>query len=496
MPVPKRIVVVDDDAKVRQLIEYRLRAPEFQFFGFSDGREALARLQDIAPDLIVSDIMMPDLDGRLFFQAVRNSEALKHVPFVFVTAVRTDAVQQAVLDAGAKAFFVKPFPISQLVARIRTDLGLETGPGDAGASTKAMGVTPIPEAVRRQPEAPLPPPQAPPVPVVAAAPAPPVVASGPPAEIPPEATSPSATNEALPEASSEDFFDMLLEEAQAAAEATPLRVVASRGAGQAPPEGRSSTIDVRGKRVHIRTEVKGLPAFAVVTGVMRGDTPIARIETAWQHPLDRVEDRTLVKRQIDLQHHQAIGLVEDLVGETAPRRVLWGSQERSVDPAALCRAINSIREQLQARIGAPAALGLLRRSLAVTFQVRRILHCFHIRPDGSVWCDRGTTGVPHDALSAVAAWAWELILDAGRSSERSRDLDVRELTEPVADELERIGFYRAFDEVAESHRPVRRPAGVAVRSSFVSARSGPAASHDPGRPLAFPEPPPGRPSGS
>ena len=493
MPVPKRIVVVDDDAKVRQLIEYRLRPPDFEFFGFSDGREALARLQEIAPDLIVSDIMMPDLDGRLFFQAVRSSEALKHVPFVFVTAVRTDAVQQAVLDAGAKAFFVKPFPISQLVARIRIDLGLEASAGDTGASAKAMGVTPLPEAESRQAEAPLPPRPEFPVPMVAAAPVPPFDASVPPVAAPRA----SEGKEALPEASSDDFFDMLLEEAQTAAESTPLRVVASRGAGQSPPEGRSSTIDVRGKRVHIRTEVKGLPAFAVVTGVMRGDTPIARIETVWQHPLDRIEDRTLVKRQIDLQHHQAIGLVEDLVGETAPRRVLWGSQERSVDASALCRAINSIREQLQTLIGAPAALGLLRRSLAVTFQVRRILHCFHIRPDGSVWCDRGTAGLPHDALSAVAAWAWELILDAGHSSDRSRDLDVRELTQPVADELERIGFYRAFDEVAESRRPVRRPAGVSVRSSFVSARGGPAQLHDAGRPLVFPEPPPpDRPTGS
>ncbi len=469
MPAPKRIVVVDDDAKVRQLIEYRLRAPEFEFFGFSDGREALARLQDIAPDLIVSDIMMPDMDGRLFFQAVRSSDALKDVPFVFVSAVRTDAVQQAALDAGAKAFFVKPFPISQLVARIRTDLHLAAG-SETVAGPSAMGVTPLPEAESRQAETPVP----------EGAVVWDVVPSAAPAEDAIAAQGASEAGDRLPEASSDDFFDMLLEEAQAAAEAAPLRVVASRGgAGQALPEGRSSTIDVRGKRVHIRTDVKSLPAFAVVTDVKRGDQPIARIETAWEHPLDRIEDRTLVRRQIDLQHHQAVGLVEDLVAESAPRRVLWGSQERSVDASALCRAMNSICDQLETQIGGPAALGLLRRSLAVTFQVRRILHCFHIRPDGSVWCDRSATGVPHDALAAVAAWAWELILDAGHSSDCSRDLDVRELTEPVAGELERIGFYRAFDEVAESHRPQRRPTSVAVRSSFVSSR-----------PLATREPPP------
>ncbi len=487
MPVPKRIVVVDDDAKVRQLIEYRLRPPEFEFFGFSDGRDALMKLHDIGPDLIVSDIMMPDMDGRLFFQVVKRSPVLKHVPFIFVSAVRASAQVMAVLDAGADAFFVKPFPISQLVARIRGDLCMDLGAGEPAAvgARAAMGVTPLPDAPPAPvPEAPAQEPAAARVPELAAS-----AKAADAREDSAAAPASHATDSELPETSSDDFFDMLLE-AQASGEPKPRRVVdasSGGGAGHALPEGRWSTVDVRGRRIQIRTEVRSLPTFAVVTGVTRGDRAIARLETAWQHPLDRIEDRALVRRQIDLQHHQAVGMVEELVVETTPRQVLWGSQERSVDASVLCRAMIVICEQLRAYVGAPTVLGLLRRSHAATSQVRRVLRSFYIRPDGSVWCDRGSARVPHDTVAAVAAWASELLVETARSSERARDLRVRQLTKPMADELERLGFYGAFEGLAEFRGTPGRPAPVGMRSALVSPRGGvgqPA--HDQARRLVFP----------
>ena len=80
MDSPRRIVVLDDDARVRELVQAALRGPEFEVHAFGDGRDALMKLHDIAPELILSDVWMPDVDGRLFMQVVKRSPALRDVP--------------------------------------------------------------------------------------------------------------------------------------------------------------------------------------------------------------------------------------------------------------------------------------------------------------------------------------------------------------------------------------------------------------------------------
>jgi twitching motility two-component system response regulator PilG len=124
MKAPWRIVVLDDDARVRQLIQSALRPPEFEVFAFADGRDALMRLHEIEPALILSDVWMPDLDGRLFLQVVKRSPALREVPFVFLTAVSGDTAVDAALQAGADGFLMKPFPVTLLREKVRTLLGM------------------------------------------------------------------------------------------------------------------------------------------------------------------------------------------------------------------------------------------------------------------------------------------------------------------------------------------------------------------------------------
>jgi hypothetical protein len=338
---------------------------------------------------------------------------------------------------------------------------------EAGASTVtgrlAMGVTPLPDEGTPPPQSPsesipqAPSPGAPATPLAAAeVPSADALEAAAPSTPPAQSAAADASvshgdDNVLPQTSSDDFFDMLLT-AQASGEPKPMRIVEGPGRGSAglpPPEGRFSNVDVDGRRVQIRTEVRSRPTFAVVTTVSRGGRTLRRIETAWEHPLDRVEDRGLVTGQIELQHRQAIDMVEALVVEATPRRVFWGSQERSVDASVLCRAMTLVSEQLRAYIGSQAVLGLLRRSHGATAQDRRILRSFHIRNDGIVWCDRGATSVPHEGVAAVAAWASELLADAARSSERARDLRVRQLTRPMSEELERLGFYGAFEGLTE-----------------------------------------------
>src|SRR5262245_61151589 len=142
----KRIVVVDDDPKVRELIEWTLRPPEFEVLAFGDARDALARLPGMQPHLIICDMIMPDMDGRMFLKLVKRSDELKDVPFLFLTAVRVGAEVQAAFDEGAAAFLVKPFPVARLVRTIRDVLE-----GEAASAVHPLAPPPRPAPVRERP---------------------------------------------------------------------------------------------------------------------------------------------------------------------------------------------------------------------------------------------------------------------------------------------------------------------------------------------------------
>src|SRR5512137_39862 len=103
MSAPRRMVVVDDDSKVRLLLERAFRPPEFETHSFANGAAAVARLAGIRPECVVSDILMPDMDGESLLRDVRAVPGLEHVPFIAVSAVRSEARIQAVLAAGADA---------------------------------------------------------------------------------------------------------------------------------------------------------------------------------------------------------------------------------------------------------------------------------------------------------------------------------------------------------------------------------------------------------
>jgi CheY-like chemotaxis protein len=119
MNSPRRIVVVDDDSKARLLLERAFAAPEFEIHAFPTGAAALQRISAIRPDCVVSDVLMPDMDGERLLVAVRALPGLERVPFVVVSAVRSESRVQALLAAGADAFLPKPFPLADLIEKVR-----------------------------------------------------------------------------------------------------------------------------------------------------------------------------------------------------------------------------------------------------------------------------------------------------------------------------------------------------------------------------------------
>ncbi len=114
-----RILVVDDDASLAEMLTIVLDAEGFETTVVFDGAQALPTLREIAPDLVLLDLMLPGMNGIDVCRAIRAESG---VPVVMLTA-KTDTVDVVLgLESGADDYVVKPFKPKELVARIRARL--------------------------------------------------------------------------------------------------------------------------------------------------------------------------------------------------------------------------------------------------------------------------------------------------------------------------------------------------------------------------------------
>jgi signal transduction histidine kinase len=118
-----RILLVDDHADVRDFIANLLR-PEFELTVAADGLDAWNRISSDPPDLVVSDVMMPEMDGTELCRAIKGSDRLRNIPVILLTArVGSEATLEA-YAYGADDFVAKPFHSQVLMARIKAQLKL------------------------------------------------------------------------------------------------------------------------------------------------------------------------------------------------------------------------------------------------------------------------------------------------------------------------------------------------------------------------------------
>lgn len=128
------IFCVEDDNNIRELIVYSLQATGFDACGLADGNELFQALENAFPNLILLDIMLPDLDGLGIIAKLKSEAKTKDIPIILLTAKSAEYDKVKGLDLGADDYITKPFGIMELVARVkavlrRADKQAETGGG-------------------------------------------------------------------------------------------------------------------------------------------------------------------------------------------------------------------------------------------------------------------------------------------------------------------------------------------------------------------------------
>lgn len=116
---PARVLVVDDDEVIRQLVTVNLELEGFEVETAVDGQDCLNKVGDVAPDVVTIDVMMPVMDGWTAAGRLRTDPATSHIKVMFLTArAQADDLQRG-RDIGVHAYLTKPFDPAELVRTVR-----------------------------------------------------------------------------------------------------------------------------------------------------------------------------------------------------------------------------------------------------------------------------------------------------------------------------------------------------------------------------------------
>jgi two-component system, OmpR family, KDP operon response regulator KdpE len=116
MPDGPIILVVDDEIQIRRFVRISLEANGYRVYEVASGEEAILKVAQVRPDLVILDIGLPDIDG---FEVLRRLREWTAIPVIMLSVRDSDRDKIAALDMGADDYLVKPFSMEELMARIR-----------------------------------------------------------------------------------------------------------------------------------------------------------------------------------------------------------------------------------------------------------------------------------------------------------------------------------------------------------------------------------------
>src|SRR5262245_45541334 len=113
----ERIMIVDDDASIRDLLKNRLQASGYQVWAVDNGLEALGMIKKKKPDLIITDVYMPYVDGLSLFQEMQTNEDLRDIPLLVLSGVKS--MKEIFQPSRVAKFMAKPFEAKELLAVVK-----------------------------------------------------------------------------------------------------------------------------------------------------------------------------------------------------------------------------------------------------------------------------------------------------------------------------------------------------------------------------------------
>jgi len=150
MQEPEHILVVDDEANIRTILTYLLEQEGFLVHQAVDGQSALHQMHSECPDLVILDVMMPDLDGLQVLAAMRSHFQTHNIPVILLTAKGDTPHKVQGLREGANDYLVKPFVPQELILRVRNMLQFSKTQRDANPLTGLPGNRAITQEIERR----------------------------------------------------------------------------------------------------------------------------------------------------------------------------------------------------------------------------------------------------------------------------------------------------------------------------------------------------------
>jgi two-component system phosphate regulon response regulator PhoB len=135
-----RILIVEDERPLAELIAYNLRREGYEVALAHDGREGLQKVQALSPNLVILDLMLPGLGGLDVCRELRAGERTRQIPVLILTAKAEETDQLVGFTLGADDYVTKPFSVKVLVQRVRVLLRRADGPADPGDVVEHVGV--------------------------------------------------------------------------------------------------------------------------------------------------------------------------------------------------------------------------------------------------------------------------------------------------------------------------------------------------------------------
>ena len=128
--MPKKILAVDDEKHIVRLVQVNLERQGYQVVTANDGKEALQKVADENPDLVVLDVMMPYMDGFEVLQNLRRNPSTRDIPVIMLTAKAQDADVFKGWQSGVDCYLTKPFNPMELLSFVKRIFdSMDGGPG-------------------------------------------------------------------------------------------------------------------------------------------------------------------------------------------------------------------------------------------------------------------------------------------------------------------------------------------------------------------------------